>query len=246
MFRTAALVCLLAAAPLSAADVKVADLKKQSVMIDAGPGYGSGVCVKDGKKVYVWTCAHVIPDASTVWSITPEGGLVPVTTPAPAISVVREAGRDARKTPCKVIFKDKDHDLALLEVEGEDYPVAGGKFAASVPEDGEKLWHVGSMTGPAGFNSLAEGVVAATGRKRKGGRPAEDGVEYDQVSGTCQRGSSGGPVFRKDTGECVGLVSEFLGVDGGTTTPSFGAYCIIPARRIKEVAKAKGVEFAFK
>lgn len=56
-------------------------------------------------------------------------------------------------------------------------------------------------------------------------------------------------MFRKDTGECVGLVSEFLNADSvgpGTVSPTYGAYCIIPARRIKEVAKAKGVEFAFK
>lgn len=237
---------LLAALPGTAADVKPADLKKATVMIDAGPGYGSGVCVKAGGKVYVWTVAHVLPDAEVKWAIQPDGGLLPVNTPAPVPSVVRDGKKDAKRTPCKVLFKDKDNDLALLEVEDKEYAVDGTKFIQGTPDDGEKLWHVGSMTGPAGFNSLADGLVSATGRLRKGGKPDDAGVEYDQISGACQRGSSGGPVFRQTTGECVGLVSEFLGVDGGGTTPTFGAYCIVPARRIKELAKKHNTEFAFK
>jgi hypothetical protein len=96
---------------------------------------------------------------------------------------------------------------------------------------------VGSFRGPKGAGSVSEGVVSAIGRLRRDGAPTDVGrpLVSDQYSLVVHKGSSGGGVFSKSSGECLGLVDEFL--DAAKDGLSYGAGLIVPARRIREYAE---------
>ncbi len=143
-----------------------------------------------------------------------------------------------------VVRYDSEHDLALLLVHQKGYGATSVKFSSGVPKEGDGLWHVGNMRGRPGDGSVSEGVVAGIGRLRKGFKPSDTRGKhvFDQYSIIAHKGSSGGGVFSKDTGECVGLCSQFLTADDDGF--SHGSLLAVPARRIREYAKSAKVEYA--
>jgi S1-C subfamily serine protease len=149
----------------------------------------------------------------------------------------RKVGENARLA--KVVRFSSKHDLALLKVYQHDFGLTSVKFSESFPEPGDKVWHVGSMRGFVGIDSVADGVIAAVGRLRKDHKHNElDGPEiYDQVSGVAHPGSSGGGVFSTN-GECLGLVAEIL------TQGASSSYCMVPSRRLVAYARDSNASWA--
>lgn len=222
-----------------------------SVMVDSGRGTGSGVVFKNGDSSFVWTDAHVVSDAQQVRTvIDPKTGTPKVQVTYQDVTVVTEdyqAGRKVGETRrlAKVVRFGRDDDLALLLVHERGYGKASAKFRVEAPKVGSAVWHAGSFHGSPGINSVSDGVVAATGRLRRAFESNETDrpLVYDQISAIAHHGSSGGGVFAKDTGECLGLVTEFLNVNQGVFT--HGSFCITPARRMKEFAERTSCVWAF-
>lgn len=210
-----------------------------SVMIQAAGSAGSGVAFKNGSSVFVWTAAHVVAGAATRVEVKDKFGQSLSHISFADILLTQECTQDGRKTGsqtayAKVIRYSERQDLALLKVRMA-WPKGSVTFAGdSDATVGQPVWHVGSISGPRGCNSLTEGIVSARGRLRVGGSPEEVASSdvYDQLAVTAHPGSSGGGIFLKSTNTpCIGLVIEFLGPGN---LP--GVLCIAPVRRMRAFA----------
>jgi hypothetical protein len=211
-------------------------------------GQGSGTLftrkLENGDTVtFVWTAAHVVDNLRKTRSIIdPDTGTPRILIEFDDASIVKEYNEGGRRVgESKYIAKllrysdaDKGEDLALLLVRkknyvGEDTTV---KFYLdeSIPPIGTELFHVGSLLGQVGSNSLTTGIVSQHGRVLPG-LPAV----FDQTTATAFPGSSGGGVFLKADGRQMGML-----VRGAGEQFNF----IVPARRLVGWARKAKVEWA--
>ena len=123
-----------------------------------------------------------------------------------------------------VIGSDKDSDVALIKIEGEDFPVL--KFGDSNElKVGEWVLAIGS---PFGFDhTVTAGIVSAKSRSL----PSDNYVPFIQTDVAINPGNSGGPLFNMD-GEVVGINSQIYSRSGGFMGLSFA----IPIEMAVDVA----------
>ena len=248
-----ALLFLLFLFPLfTAADVKskkaVAEhLQNISVTIKAEDGYsrseGSGVLITretGGKKVtFVWTAAHVVDNLRSVREVVDEKGTTRKLVEFKDAQIVKELVESGRrvgeiKMDAKIIkYSNADHgeDLALLMVRAKDYGKDNSSFYLNKDDPiipiGTQLYHVGSLLGQMGANSMTTGIVSQVGRTM--GK-----VEFDQTTVTAFPGSSGGGVFLTD-GQYVGMLVRGAGE---------GFNLMVPIRRMASWAKDNDLMWA--
>lgn len=211
-------------------------LQDISVTIKAKSGYsaseGSGVLINrkvDGELVtFVWTCAHVIDNLRQVREVIDDGRPRKVVEfkDAQIVKELVEGGRRVgeMKMDARVVkYSDYEdgHDLALLMVRARDYGKASASFYLSREAEGivpisTPLYHVGSLLGQMGSNSMTTGIVSQVGRIH-GKR------EFDQTTATAFKGSSGGGVYLQD-GTYVGMIARGAGE---------GFNLMIPIRRMR-------------
>ncbi|HVP50634.1 MAG TPA: trypsin-like peptidase domain-containing protein [Terriglobales bacterium] len=174
---------------------------------------GSGVIVdSDG---YIMTNAHVVEGAQRVRIVLP---VPPSRSPAELTPVGKRQVLDAR-----VVGTHKDSDLALLKVEGHNFPTL--PLGARRPvQPGELVFAVGSPEGLQ--NSVTMGVVSAVWRQPDPDKP----MVYIQTDAPINPGNSGGPLVDLD-GYVVGLNTFILSEGGGNEGLGFA----IPARIVKFV-----------
>ncbi len=230
------------AAPASKPAGCLDGLREASVLVHCRGASGSGVAFLAQGATFIWTDAHVVEGAKKVETvIDPRTGKSIVRCSFADVVLYRDVVEAGRKVGsetrlARVIRYSERHDIALLRTHAPSWPQRGVVFIDSqdLPRVGEAVWHVGSMRGERGANSVSDGVVAALGRLRQGFVPTDtdDPLVYDQMSMVAHPGSSGGGVFRKSDGKCLGLVTEFLGGDR-----TFGSLCITPARRLRQFAR---------
>lgn len=230
---------LLLVCPLQAGTIQ--DLQDVSVTIRSGRSQGSGVLFVRGDRTFVWTAGHVVDNLRKTRHVVLKGNDMTVVEFKDA-ELVREFRQEGRrigeeKMDCRVIrFSDarQGHDLALLEVRKRGYTTKTVVFynGEDIPAVGTELFHVGSLLGQFGSNSLTTGVVSQIGRVLDLGA---NGVTFDQVSTPGFPGSSGGGVFVKSTGEYMGMLVRGAGEN----------FClVVPVRRMRSWAKEAGVEWA--
>jgi hypothetical protein len=252
MKRVMKSLCLLAA--LSMASVAVAGeltekLGEISVTIKSGRGEGSGTLFvrKDGTDTtaYVWTAGHVVASLRQTRDVidTKTGGKRTLVEFKDAM-IVQELQQDGRrigeiKMDAEIIrYSDAEQgeDLALLRVRKKNFVPAEQTTAFyledKIPQPGTELFHVGSLLGQIGANSLTSGIVSQTGRVINFGA---NSVIFDQTTVTAFPGSSGGGVFLKDNGLYMGMLVRGAGEQFNL---------IVPVRRMRDWAKRAGVEFA--
>lgn len=230
----------------SAADTLVDNLQNVSVTIKSGQGQGSGVLftrtVGDETVTYVWTAAHVIDNQRKTRNVIVNGSPKTVVE-FDDVQIVQEFKQNGRrigevKMEAKVLrYSDADQgeDLALLEVRKRNFTEATNTttfYNGEIPAIGTELYHVGSLQGQFGANSLTAGIVSQIGRVLELGA---NGTVFDQTTVTAFPGSSGGGVFLKDSGQYVGML-----VRGGGEQFNF----IVPVRRLRAWAKAANIEWA--
>ena len=153
-----------------------------------GSAQGSGFFVStDG---YIVTNNHVVEHASEV-------------------SVITDSGKTLT---AKVIGSDPKTDLALLKVEGADFPAV--PFAAKPPRVGDWVIAVGNPFGLGG--TVTAGIVSARGRDIGSG-PYDD---FIQIDAPVNHGNSGGPAFN-NAGEVVGVNTAIFSPSGGSVGIAF-------------------------
>lgn len=225
-----------------AANPIVEQLQASSVTIQTNRGSGSGSLIVREDRTFVLTAAHVIDSLRSTREVVDASGSKRTVVEFADARIVQEFRENGRRVgevqiDARVLrYSDADngHDLALLEVRKGDFAKATTLFylGNETPDIGTELYHVGSLKGQIGANSLTVGVVSQIGRVLELG---SSGVVFDQTTVTAFPGSSGGGVYLKETGEYMGML-----VRGSGEQFNF----IVPIRRIQDWAKANCVEWA--
>lgn len=222
-------------------------LQEISVTIRADGQYstseGSGVLISreiDGENVtFVWTCGHVLDHLRKVRTVIKEGVPVKVVE-FEDVQIIKELIEEGRrvgeiKMDAKVLkYSDPDdgEDLALLMVRAKDYAKDSADFYLdksdyNIVPIGTGLYHVGSLLGQRGSNSMTSGIVSQVGR-------IYGKVEYDQTTVTAFPGSSGGGVYLRD-GRYMGMLVRGAGENFNL---------IVPVRRMYRWAEEHNILWA--
>lgn len=227
-------------------------LQDISVTIKSGNSEGSGILItremfktdKKKEKVtvnFVWTAAHVVDNLRSTRTIVGKSGQSKTVVEFKDAQIVQELVENGRKVgelkmDAKVILysdSEEGEDLAVLMVRKRSFV---NKNTAFYLEDktvpiGTELFHVGSLLGQSGANSMTNGIMSQVGRVINLG--SGDGTVFDQTTVTAFPGSSGGGVFLTD-GKYVGML-----VRGAGETFNL----IVPVRRMKSWAKSRDAEW---
>lgn len=216
-------------------------LQDISVTIHAGGSQGSGVIkTRDGVN-YVWTAAHVVADLRGRREVIDgNSGTSKTVVEFKDCDVVQElieSGRSVGQISMSAEVlrysnAETGEDLALLRIRKKNFVSVSAQFylGDTIPNVGTPLYHVGSLKGQFGSNSMTTGIVSQIGRVILD----DNNVVFDQTTVTAFPGSSGGGVFLQD-GRYYGML-----VRGSGETFNF----VVPSRRILTWADKVGVRFA--
>jgi len=228
----------------------IKQLQNVSVTIKAKGAEGSGFIktrvVKVGDKEetvsFCWTAAHVVDGLRhTRVVIDTKTGTSKTIVEFDDASIVQELNENGRrvgevKMDAEIIkFSNADtgEDLALLRIRKRNFVDKNISIQFyledNIPQAGENLFHVGSLLGQMGANSLTTGIISQQGRVLSNGKV------FDQSSAVAFPGSSGGLLSLKSDGRCVGMLVRGAGE---------GFNLFVPVRRIRDWAKKTGIEFA--
>ena len=209
---------------------------------DYSKSEGSGVLITrevEGEKItFVWTCGHVVDNVREIRTKI-EGGMPKKSVEFDDVQIIKELVEDGRRvgemkmSAVVIKYSDADigEDLALLMVRAKDYGKASAKFYLEKEDPivpiGTPLFHVGSLLGQFGSNSMTSGIVSQVGRIR-------NKIEYDQTTVTAFPGSSGGGVYLQD-GRYVGMIVRGAGE---------GFNLMVPVRRMIRWAQEHDIMWA--
>ncbi|HEX4043225.1 MAG TPA: Do family serine endopeptidase [Xanthobacteraceae bacterium] len=161
-------------------------------------GQGSGFFItSDG---YAVTNNHVVQNAENVQVTTDDG----------------------KTYKAKVIGSDPRTDLALIKIDGQNFPYV--KLSDTPPRVGDWVLAVGNPFGLGG--TVTAGIVSARGRDIGAG-PYDD---FIQIDAPVNKGNSGGPTFDVD-GNVIGVNTAIFSPSGGSVGIAFA----IPAETVKSV-----------
>ena len=168
-------------------------------------GLGSGVII-DADKGYVLTNNHVINEADK-------------------INVTLQDGREFK---AKLVGKDEQSDIALLQIEKPSHLTAL-KFA-----DSDKL-RVGDFTvaigNPFGLGqTVTSGIISALGRSTGSDSGAYE--NYIQTDAAVNRGNSGGALVNLN-GELIGINTAIISPSGGNAGIAFA----IPSNQANNIVQ---------
>jgi serine protease Do len=164
-------------------------------------GAGSGFFISaDG---YIVTNNHVVADATE-------------------IKVVLS---DKRELTARLVGRDEETDLAVIKVEGDDFPFVSFEEQAK-PRVGDWVIAIGNPFGLGG--TATAGIVSAEGRNNfDSSTPYTD---YLQIDAAINRGNSGGPTF-DIYGRVIGVNSAIYSPTGNSVGIGFA----IPASIAKPI-----------
>ena len=157
--------------------------------------------------------------------ISPDGFIVTnnhVVEGAEDIKVIMKDGRELKAT---VVGRDESTDLAVIKVEGKNFPYVSFENSAK-PRVGDWVIAVGNPFGLGG--TATAGIISAYGRDI--GDTAF--VDYIQIDAPINRGNSGGPTFDV-YGRVIGVNSAIFSPSGGSVGIGFA----IPADIADNITK---------
>jgi 2-alkenal reductase len=193
-------------------------------------GQGSGFVVTDDG--YVLTSSHVVTNAGAVSAPEVRG----------AQQVFVEF-RDGDRVSAKVVGWDLFDDVALLKVDPGRHdvsPVPLGDSSGVVV--GEPVAAIGSPFGAE--NSLATGVVSATGRTIPALTSRYSLVDAIQIDAPINRGNSGGPLFDA-RGRVIGINAQIRSNSGLSEGVGFAVPINAAKRSLEELTANGKVAYAY-
>jgi len=195
---------------------------------------GTGFVVGNGRQVI--TNAHVIPEKLDV-------------DHNEALAIFFGRGAKGKAMTARVVRTDKEHDLALLEIQGEALPAMELGDSDTVRE-GQDIAFTGFPIGMVLglFPVTHRGVVAAITPMA---RPVENARTLNaaqmkrlrnlfdafQLDATAYPGNSGSPVYEPDTGRVVGVINSVVVKESKESVlqkPSGISYAI-PAKYVQKL-----------
>jgi len=154
--------------------------------------------------------------------ISPDGFAVTNNHVVDKATTVQVTADDGKTYAAKVIGVDQRTDLALIKVEGGNFPYV--KLSDKSPRVGDWVIAVGNPFGLGG--TVTAGIVSARGRDIGSG-PYDD---FIQIDAPVNKGNSGGPTFDVD-GNVIGVNTAIFSPSGGSVGIAFA----IPADTVKTV-----------
>jgi serine protease Do len=158
-----------------------------------GEAVGSGVIFDQAG--YVLTNNHVIEGATEITAILPDG----------------------RRIDAEILGRSPSSDLAIVQIEGHDLPVArlGDSDQLRI---GQTVVAIGNALGLPGGPTVTSGVVSALGRSIANGNGGEEPApameDVIQTDAAINPGNSGGPLINLN-GEVVGInTARVRGAEG--------------------------------
>lgn len=146
-------------------------------------GLGSGVIFREDG--HILTNYHVIAEAEEILVVL----------------------NDGRKVAAKLIGGDPDIDLAVLKIEGKDFPVARFGRSANL-KVGQMAIAIGNPIGEGLKNTVTVGVISALGRNIATGE-ASSLRDLIQTDASINPGNSGGPLLDSE-GQVVGINTAII------------------------------------
>lgn len=198
---------------------------------------GTGFIVGDGTVAV--TNAHVLPPLLEAGS-------------DPEVLVALRPGAESARAAVRLasVAIDRDHDLALLRMDGPPLPALTLRDSGSVAEGDQLLFTgfpIGNVLGlfPATHRAMVAAVApvalpSASGQQldsRVVRRLRESAFPIFQLDSTAYPGSSGSPLYDPTTGEVVGVLNMGLvkaTKESALTQPSGISYAI-PSRFLMEL-----------
>ncbi|HUI94243.1 MAG TPA: Do family serine endopeptidase [Xanthobacteraceae bacterium] len=165
---------------------------------------------------------QVIMGEGSGFFISPDGYAVTNNHVVDHANAVQVTTDDGKTYTAKVIGTDSKTDLALIKVDGGQFPYV--KFSDQAPRVGDWVVAVGNPFGLGG--TVTAGIVSARGRDIGAG-PYDD---YIQIDAPINKGNSGGPAFDTD-GNVIGVNTAIFSPSGGSVGIGFD----IPAETAKMV-----------
>ncbi|HEY9219841.1 MAG TPA: trypsin-like peptidase domain-containing protein, partial [Phenylobacterium sp.] len=156
--------------------------------------------------------------------IRPDGYIVTnnhVVENAEEITVVL---KDERELKARVVGRDEGTDLAVIKVEGANFPYVNFENSAK-PRVGDWVIAVGNPFGLGG--TATAGIISAYGRDLN-----EVFVDYIQIDAPINRGNSGGPTF-DIYGRVIGVNTAIFSPTGGSVGIGFA----IPAEIVDGITR---------
>jgi len=142
---------------------------------------------------------------------------------------------NGKEFEAKPIGRDKATDLALIKIEGKNFPYAtlGDSSAIRV---GEWVLAIGNPFGME--HSVTAGIISAKGRQLGLGGNTPTYEDFIQTDAAINRGNSGGPLINM-RGEVIGITSNILTPTGGNIGIGFAIPSDL-ARKVVAQLKEKG------
>ncbi len=148
--------------------------------------------------------------AGIVWS---RDGLVLTNSHVVGRRPPRVVLHDDREFEARLLGRDEEADLALMEIDAQDLPAVPA--AGSLPQIGEMVFAVGHPWGQRGF--VSSGIVSATGSVQTRGRRGS--LPVIRSDAPLAPGNSGGPLVN-GAGEVVGSNAMIVGGDQSISIPA--------------------------
>ncbi|HEV8248335.1 MAG TPA: trypsin-like peptidase domain-containing protein [Gaiellaceae bacterium] len=193
-------------------------------------GQGSGFVVSDDG--YILTSSHVVTNAGA-------GDAESVD----AADEVFVEFRDGDRVAARVLGWDLFDDIALLKVDPKQHPLTAVPLGdSSRVVVGEPVAAIGSPFGAE--NSLATGVVSATGRTIPALTSAFSLVNAIQIDAPINRGNSGGPLFDA-RGRVIGINAQIRSNSGLSEGVGFAVPINSAKRSMEELIQHGSVAYAY-
>jgi len=156
--------------------------------------------------------------------ISPDGYIVTNNHVVEHAEDIKVVLTDKRELPAKVIGRDEATDLAVIKVQGSNFPYVDFENSAK-PRVGDWVIAIGNPFGLGG--TATAGIVSAYGRDI-----GDNFVDFIQIDAPINRGNSGGPTFDV-YGRVIGVNSAIFSPSGGSVGIGFA----IPSNVADQITK---------
>jgi S1-C subfamily serine protease len=170
-------------------------------------GAGSGFLVSQNG--YILTNKHVVTDDAASYTVLLSTG---------------------KQIAARVVYKDSDDDLAIIKIEGQNYPTVDLGDSSQL-KLGQSVVAIGNALGEYN-NSVSVGIISGLNRTITAGDSrgrAEQLTGVIQTDAAINPGNSGGPL--------IALSGKVIGINVATVMGSNSISFSIPINEIKDVIK---------
>lgn len=202
----------------------LAELAQESVAtVETPTGWGSAVAfqVRGSERTFFLTAKHVIENRG-------------------ALKIRVESHQQGFKAghfevPAQVVFVSSACDAAILTIPPVQWKFRGARIELDTPRVGDEVYAVGNMHGANFDRTVSQGIVAQLGVYPES-FPNFPWPLVDQTTAINLPGSSGGPVFSRETG-------KLLGIQVGNAEGAVFLY--LPSRALLAHAHREGWDWLF-